>query len=145
VADVRLDEVLRPVRVTVVIEVHREEGDLGRNVAETEPLVEFDAVEDRDTVVYADVLEMEVAVAIPDPVLRDSPPEQGFLPLQKIPVVGLDEGEAAAGDRDIDVRNGLGEVLLVVQADRPNAAQGVDPLSVSARRWKSASWPRQHR
>ena len=120
---------LRPVAVAVVVEVHREEGDLGGDVAETEPLVEFDAVEDGDPVLDADVLQMEVAVAVPDPMFGDAPPEKGFLPFQKIPVVGADEFVAAAGDRDPDVGCRLSEVLLVVQADRLHAAEGVDPPS----------------
>ncbi len=55
--------------------------------------------------------------------------KRGSWPFQEIPVVGADEVVAAAGDRDADVRRGLGEVLLVVQADRLDTAHGVDPPS----------------
>jgi len=126
VADVGLDEGLRVVGVAVVVEVHGKEGRLGRHVAVTEALVELDAVEDDDPVGQADVLGVEVAVAVPDPVFLHALLEQLPLPIQ-VPIhPGLEEIVPAAGEGDPDVRCRLLEVLVVIAPDRFDAAALVD-------------------
>ena len=59
------DQLIRELRSTETIEIHRKERDLGCEVAGAQPLAEFHAIEDRDfAVLDADVLAAQVAMTL---------------------------------------------------------------------------------
>ena len=59
-------KVFRLLQVAVIIEVHRQKSHLGRRVAESEALVELDAVKNNNLIGNADMFQVQVAVAVPD-------------------------------------------------------------------------------
>jgi hypothetical protein len=52
--------------VAVKIEIHEKKGKIRSHVPVPKTRVELDAVEDKDFIPQADVLQMEVAMAVPD-------------------------------------------------------------------------------
>src|SRR5512146_2285496 len=61
-----LNEDLSKASFTVKIEVHEEKGYVGRRIRVTKPGVKLDTVENADSVIKADVLGMNVPIAVPD-------------------------------------------------------------------------------
>src|SRR5208283_671523 len=58
-------QLVREVLRTKTIEIHRQESDLGREVAGAQPLAEFDAIENGDlAVLKTDVLAAQVAMTL---------------------------------------------------------------------------------
>ena len=72
---IAVEETAREIAAAEPLEIHREERDVGEHVAEAEPVVELEAVEDTRTVGEAEhVVGEEVAVPVADPPGRDRDP-----------------------------------------------------------------------
>src|SRR5690606_30177159 len=103
---------------TAPIEVHREERDVRRDVAATQPRGELDAIEDREAPaagrfgvgLEAEVRRMEVAVAVADAAARDAVLENRAVLREETRLRGFEEREEARGER-VDV------VAVVLHAD----------------------------
>lgn len=63
------DKGLAIIQISIVIQIHREEGHLGSDAFVVEPFVELDTVEYDHVIGKADVIELEVPVAVPYPVV----------------------------------------------------------------------------
>jgi len=117
VFQVRFREIRGLAEIAVVIQVHGQEGDLGRHIREPEAFVEFDAVKNNNFVGHADVLQMQIAVAVSDFMLRDTFVQQIGFGDDKLLRVRFEKGVLKGGKGDVDVLFGLREVFFVVVAD----------------------------
>ncbi len=62
--EIRIEEAVRQIGATAVLQVHHREGDLAHHVYPAHRFVELDAIEDDDLAVDArDVIEMQIAMA----------------------------------------------------------------------------------
>lgn len=67
------DEIPGQVRTTVIIKVHRQEGDVVGNVDVAEAIIKLDTIVDRERLrSEMNMLQMEVPVAIADPLLANA-------------------------------------------------------------------------
>ena len=90
---------------------------IGRDVGDPKPLVEFDGVDDEDLLVLEiDVLETEITMSVTHSPLLSSLLEQICIPLEAAELPGPDGLERLPGHHPVDERTHLLEVLLDVRA-----------------------------
>lgn len=106
-------EMAGEIRPVVKIEIHREERRVAGDVDTAEPVVEFDAVVDRQPGRREmDVVEVQVAVAIANPILPNPRRENGGAVFVKRLGVMSDGEKGGTRNRHIDEAPRLPEVLV---------------------------------
>ena len=100
----------------MIVEVHEEEGEIRGHVGKSKAVVEFNAVEDEDLLVQADMPEVQVPVAIPDLSLPDPPLKKGKPAIHEPAIFLPDLVKGFRRQNRAHVFFGLGEVLLHVSA-----------------------------
>ena len=115
---------LREIDVTMGGEVHREERDVRTDVRIAEPVVELDAIEDRELALVAEVqvLEAEVAVTVADPPVCDSTLEDPRAIAEEVELSSFHLARLLRGEQPFCGGVGLGEVVAHVAGDGLDAA-----------------------
>ena len=97
-----LEQLVGEVVGAEALEVHREERDVGEDVAVTQPVVELEAVEDaRPVVEQEDVVGEQVPVAVADAALRDAGVEERGAPVDVPLGPGLDLRPRSSRSRSV--------------------------------------------
>ena len=68
VLHIGINKAIRQVFPFVIVKVHRQETDVCSNISVSKPLIEFNAVNDRERLPPEDMFEAEVSMAVSNPV-----------------------------------------------------------------------------
>src|SRR5438045_5772599 len=106
-------EVLREIGPVSKVEVHGEKSHVARHIDETKPVIEFDAVVNRQCARgEVDVFEVQIAVSVANPPLAHASLEPTRVPLEKLIRVCLDRCRCAGRNCSSDKTPRLREVLI---------------------------------
>ena len=120
-------KMLRQVPETVKIQVHGQKIDVRGHITISEAVIKFNAIEDMDVVGQADILHVQIAVAVPDAAFPDALQKQGPVPGQERPGKVSNLLEQLPGKHLPRQRLGPGKVLLVIVGDDGRLPILVDP------------------
>ena len=126
VADIRFHKSFAKFRIAVEIDVHSQESDIFGDIAAAEMFVKFNAVENRYFIVNADVIQMQITVTVPDPVIRYPFFKKAFVVDQKLFRVAFDEEILMFGKGDMNIICRFRKIFIVVAADIFDAAHFID-------------------
>ncbi len=117
------DQARGQVGAAMVLEVHRQEGDVGGHVAMAEGRVELDTVDDDEVVGHrVDVLGVQIAVAVADAAVRLAAAEPRVERAQTGVTPALDDRVVGGADGIAVQRADLGEVLVHQSRDHVRIA-----------------------
>ena len=116
-----------------MVEIHRDEGEIARDIATTEAVIELDAVEDPNFAIFeADVAGVQVAVPLTNPTLPHSTLQQSTITIQERQLPGFEKSDPGAPRVGVEagsvrrVLAQLAEVLLDVVEDRAARTELID-------------------
>ena len=112
-----MHEILRLTGISVIIQVHRQKGNFRRHITIPEALIELYAIKDNDIIRNADMFQMQIAVAVPNFMLRNPSLQKIFVGVQKFFHIFPDELELISRNSNIPILFGLCEVFVRIVAD----------------------------